>query len=99
MVTKASQRGDEPKANLNFIWDNTHYVIGDKIVELEDSLGMGLKVSLILTELTTRDWERGKIETKKRIRKCLRYLENSIGFWRGNEEKLKDEIKKMEVIT
>ena len=32
---------DEIMHNMNFFWNNTHYIIGDKIVKVEDDLWMG----------------------------------------------------------
>ena len=77
---------------MKFVWE-----IKDKIVKVENDVGMGLNMSPILTELKIRKWEEEKLKKKqKRIKQFSRYVQGSIGIYRGIQEELKEEVKKIE---
>ena len=43
-----------------------------------------------------KSWEEENVETDKRIRKFGRYVDNSLGGWRGSKMELKEQVNKME---
>ena len=78
-----------------YIWNNTYWIIEDKVVKVNDGLGMGSKMSPILAEIVTRKWEEEKVEGGKIII-FVRYVDDILGVWRGDRTELNDKIKSME---
>ena len=62
--------------NLEFVWNNT---------QIEEGLGIGSRMSPVLAEILMKRWKREKIYTEIRIRKFRRYVDDSIGIWKGKK--------------
>ena len=52
--------------------------------------------SPVLAEIIMKSWEEENVETDKRIRKFERYVNDSLGVWRGSKIELEEKVKKME---
>ena len=51
--------------NLEYIWDNTYWVIEEEIVKIEEKLGIGSRMSPVLAEIVMKRWEKEKTEKLK----------------------------------
>ena len=68
-------------------------LVDDEIVKIEEGLGIGSRMSPVLAEILMKRWEKEKIDTEIRIRKFRRYVDDSIGIWKGEKEKIDTEIR------
>ena len=57
---------------------------------------MGSKMSPVPAELILKRWEEEKVDKVKNIRKFGRYVDDSIGIWKGKKNKLEEKVKELE---
>ena len=74
--------------NLKYMCENQYCIIEGEIVKIEEGLGIGSKMNLLLAEILMKKWEKEKTEEEGRIRKFRRYVDGSIGIWIGRREDL-----------
>ena len=77
---------------LRYIWNSIYSIIEDKVVKVDDGLGMGSKMSPILTEIVMRKWEEEEVEGENKIIKFVMYVDDILGVWRGDRTELIDKI-------
>ena len=82
--------------NLEYTWDNTYCTVEEEGIKIEEGLGIGSIMSPVLAEIIMKRWEKEKIEGERRIRNFRRYVDNSIGIWRGGKDTLEERVKEME---
>ena len=59
-------RKEEILEDLRYICNNTYWIIEDKVVKVNNGLGMASKMNPILVEIVMRKWEERKWEGKRR---------------------------------
>ena len=65
-----------------------------KIVKVENGLGIGSKMSPVLAELIMKRWENENVENEERIRQYGRYVDDSLGVWKGSKNELEEKVKR-----
>ena len=54
-------------------------------MKIGNGLGIGFKMSPILAEIIMKIWEEERVEGEERIRKFRRYVNDSLGVWKGKK--------------
>ena len=57
---------------------------------------MGSKMSPVLAEIVMKGWEEDIIDKERKIRKFGRYVDDSLGIWKGRKTELEEKGKEME---
>lgn len=52
-------------------------------------------MSPVLAEIVMKRWEEEKIDKEKKIRKFGRYIDDSLGIWKGNKMEFEEKMKKI----
>ena len=57
---------------------------------------MGSKMSPVLDDIVMKKWEEENIDKERRIRRFTRYVDDSLGIWRGEKRELEEKMKELE---
>ena len=53
-------------------------------------------MSPVLAEIVMKGWEEDIIDKERKIRKFGRYVDDSLGIWKGRKTELEEKVKEME---
>ena len=65
-------------------------------MKIVNGLGIGSRSCPVLAEIMMKIWEKEKIEGEGRIRKFRRYMDSSLGIWKGKREERDEKVHSME---
>ena len=66
------------------------------MVKVENGLGMGSKMSPALAKIIMKGREEEKIDKERKIRKFGRYVDDSLGIWKEEKNRIGRKVDEME---
>ena len=82
------------KKKTEYTWEYTYYITENKIVNIDDLLEVGSKMTPILEEMMMT-MEKRKINMKGKIANFVTYLDDKFGHWKESEKEPKEGAKEL----